>query len=265
MSSKIPFQGLNNTRDLGGMRTADGREILSGKLYRSGHLYAASIQDRARLSEAVELVIDLRTERERNEKPDPVIPGVKNLPLPIIESLAAGVSRDAESDEAAFIMAAADPDRARAYMSRTYTDFIRSDFSVSQYRRFVQLLRDPRKKAVLWHCTAGKDRAGFAAVLVQELLGVSRSDILEDYLQTNVFLAEEVEQLYAMLGARMNGLDERREKALYYLFTTQEEYLAAVYTAIEERFGSIESFAERGLGMGAAEREQFRAQYLREA
>ena len=262
MSSKIPFEELNNTRDLGGMRTVDGREILGGKLYRSGHLYAASIQDRARLSEAVDLVIDFRTERERNEKPDPVIPGVENLPLPIIESLAAGVSRDAESDEAAFAMAAADPDKARAYMCRTYTGFVRSDFSVTQYQRFVQLLREPWRKGVLWHCTAGKDRAGFAAVLVQELLGVSRSDILEDYLQTNDFLAEEVQQLYTMLGARTSGLDERQEKALYYLFTAQEEYLAAVYTAIRERFGSFEAFAERGLGMGAAERELFRAQYL---
>ena len=60
MSKRIEFETLNNTRDLGGMRTEDGRTIVSGKLIRSGHLYGASVNDIARLMLFMTLLPSLR-------------------------------------------------------------------------------------------------------------------------------------------------------------------------------------------------------------
>ena len=59
-----------------------------------------------------------------------------------------------------------------------YARFVNDDFSLSQYRRFIGLLSEPREKAILWHCTAGKDRTGTGAMFIQELLGVGREDIM---------------------------------------------------------------------------------------
>ena len=262
MSKLMTFDGLNNVRDLGGMRGADGRLILPGKLIRSGHLHPASEKDISRLAEMAAVIVDFRTDAERNEKPDPIIPGTQAVHLPVFERLAAGVTREEKSDEAAFAIVARDPEKARQFMIHTYAGFITSDFCVSQYRNFVSLLMKPHEKAVLWHCTAGKDRAGFASVIVETLLGVSAEDIMADYLSTNEYLREESHRLNEMVSRQMGGLDERMAKALDYLFGAQEEYLTAVYQAAEENYGSFARFLSDGLGISSSQQERLKAMYL---
>ncbi len=262
MNTKIDLQCLNNTRDLGGIKTADGRSIKPNIFVRSGHLYNASLSDIAWLSDHVSLVIDFRTTQERGEKPDPVISNVKNIHLSILDTLAAGVSREEQSDEKAFAMVAQDPAGAREYMINIYRGFVTSDFSVAQYNRFLHLLLEPHEKAVLWHCTAGKDRAGFAAVIIQELLGVKRADIMADYLKTNEYLEAEVQELYKMVGRQMGSLNEKAEKALNYLFGAHREYLEAVYEAVEEKYGGFDGFIRDGLCISERERESLRQRAL---
>lgn len=262
VSKQLSLAGLNNTRDLGGMRTRDGRQIVSGKLIRSGHLYSATGEDLALLSEKVELIIDFRTEQERREKPDPSMVGAEYLHLPIFESLAAGVTREETSDAQAFTMVAREPDKARRYMQNTYLGFVTNPFSLSQYSRFLRLLLISREKGILWHCTAGKDRAGFASVLVQELLGVDREDIFADYLKTNQCLHEEILQLCNMVGQSMGGLDEKSAKALDYLFGAHEEYLAGLYEKVDETCGSFSAFLTDKLSLTREEIEQLQALFL---
>ena len=67
MSTLLKFDKLSNTRDLGGMRTEDGRTIVPGKLIRSGQLYDITESDIRKLSELVDTVVDLRTEEEKRE------------------------------------------------------------------------------------------------------------------------------------------------------------------------------------------------------
>ena len=263
MSERIKLEGLPNTRDLGGMIGADGRKIMKGKLIRSGQLYKATETDLAYLSERVDLVVDFRTERERTEKPNPPLPGAEMLHIPIFESLTAGISRDKESDKAALAMVGRDPEMARQYMSNIYLGFVTSDFSIGQYRRFIRLLLNRKEKATLWHCTAGKDRAGFAAVLVQTLLGVDRSAVMEDYLRTNDYLDTEFASLTEMVSRMTGGgLDERSDQALHFLFGAHEDYLAAVYDKAEELYGGLEQYISDGLGISAEERALFRSLYL---
>lgn len=71
--TRIPLESLPNTRDLGGIRTADGRSIRLRRLLRSGALAGISDADREKLLKEYNLktVIDFRTDTEREEKPDP--------------------------------------------------------------------------------------------------------------------------------------------------------------------------------------------------
>lgn len=262
MSKKIEFEGLSNTRDLSGMISADGRKIINGRLIRSGQLYSASSGDLERLSEMVSLVIDFRSEKEQAEHPDPVIPGVAAIHLPVFQNITAGITRDTASDQAALSMLAQDPEKARQYMIRIYTGFVKNDFCVSQYSRFVHLLLQPREKAVLWHCTAGKDRAGFASVLVQSLLGIPRSEILIDYLKTNDYLKDDNAQLMEMVLGKTDGSEKRSETALNYLFGAHEEYLRAIWNTVLERYGTPENFMINALKINKAEHAQLKRMYL---
>ncbi|MBQ9536048.1 MAG: tyrosine-protein phosphatase [Clostridia bacterium] len=262
MSRLMAFEKLNNTRDLGGMPTADGRRIRSGKLIRSGHLFASSEADRAALAALADAVVDFRTEKERREKPDPQLAGIAYHHLPILNDLTEGVTREREADEKAISLLMRDAGRAKGYMCGIYTGFVANAFSVEGYARFVRLLLAERDRALLWHCTAGKDRAGFASVIVEELLGVDRDAIKEDYLRTNEHLMQEVAALREMLRRRTGQVSEEAELAMGYMFGASEEYLDAAYSKADELYGGFEGFLEQGLRVTAEEKERLRHMYL---
>ena len=264
MSTLLKLDKLNNTRDMGGMRTGDGRVIRPGALYRSGHLYSASDADRVRLRDRIGLILDLRTDREREEKPDPALPGVREEHIPILSSLSAGVTRDEASDKEAFELLAQNPGEAMQYMCRIYAGFVADESCRAGYRRFLDYLLDGHDKGVLWHCTAGKDRAGFAAVIVGELLGVERAAIERDYLDTNGYLREEVDQLIAMLQRQYRRESPEIERSLRLLFGAEKAFLRSAYAEAEKQFGDFGGFLSEGLRLSGAERKALQARYLKD-
>ena len=250
VSAKIDFANLNNTRDLGGMLAADGRRIAPGRLIRSGHLFFASERDADRLSALVDEVVDFRTDGERAEKPDPELAFVTFHHIPIFGKTTAGVTREESVDWHSLEGLLGDADGARDYMCRAYGNFVDGELARAGYRRFLELLAAPREGALLWHCTAGKDRAGFASVIVQEILGVPRDAIMADYLYTNECLAEEVASLRVMLrGWVTGGVEEVSDEAVGYLFGAHREFLEAAYARAEESYGSFERYLADGLGV----------------
>ncbi len=262
MSRRIEFEKLRNTRDLGGMATADGRKIRPGKLIRSGHLVDASEKDLARLAELIDTTVDFRSMKESAEKPEPAMAGVRCVHLPILDEQKAGVTRDQDSYEQVREKMLTDAEISRKYMDRVYAGFITNAFSRQQYERFVRLLLEDHDKAVLWHCTAGKDRAGFGTVIVQELLGVSRKDITDDYLTTNIYLEPEIQELIVWLSRKTGEFSEESEKAMRYMFAAWQEYLDSAYSKIAECYGDFDGYIYEGLHITPAERERLKELYL---
>ena len=262
LSQPVEFEKLLNTRDLGGMTAVDGRKIKTGKLFRSGHLYGASARDLEKLSGLIDLSIDFRTLQERIEKPEPAIPGVRCIELPIFDEQLAGVTRNEDSFAEIRKNMLLNAEIGKNYMSGLYKNFICSDYSVSQYEKFVRLLLVDHEKGVLWHCTAGKDRAGFATVIVQELLGVSRDDIEADYMLTNVCLEPEIKSLLEMFR-HIPGVDpEVAAESCLYVFSAFEEYLHTAYALIAEQYGSFDNYLSCALHISNAERDRLRELYL---
>ncbi len=272
MSTLLSFEGLSNVRDLGGMRTSDGRTLVAGRLFRADQLFFATEADRGKLAAmGMRVVVDFRSEIEHDEKPDPELPDAKNLHLPIIKDVRAGITRDEQSNKGIMkmIMSGQGTDLAfiDTYMANMYRNFVVEPYANEQYARFVDAVIDSLQSggAALWHCTAGKDRAGFATVILLETLGVSRDDIMADYLQTNECLEGVTKQLVSMLssqafGAGQTQLDEQAiemmKHALAHFFRADEAFLAGAYAAADEQFGSFDAFLERGLGIDAAKREE---------
>ena len=259
-STRLNFEKLRNTRDLGGMIGADGRRIKSGMLIRSGQLFEASENDKRKISELVNIVFDLRTDDEVSEQPDPKIDGVTFIHRSVLDSLTAGISREDSTDALALDVLGRDPEKALEYMKDIYRSFPVSDQAIGAYRAFIDALLGNPEKAVLWHCTAGKDRAGFASVLTEHILGVSWDDIREDYLYTNECIVKDVEFLKDTFLTDENC----SEQAVTYLFSAQEEYLDSLITTIYEKYGSFDGFIREALGVTDEKIKMLRDKYLEE-
>lgn len=258
---KIDFENLINTRDLGGMKTKDGRVIKKGMLIRSGQLSEASANDKKRLSEMLNLIVDFRTTIEASEKPDPELDGVKYIHRSIFTESTEGISRDKKSDESAFGKLMQKKENAGTPLERmhkVYARFITDKDINARYVYFLNLVLGNDKGAVLWHCTAGKDRAGFASILIEYILGVDIEDIKADYLATNEFIKPEVEFI---LNTIAKGKTEEEKKEMMPFLAAEESYFDAIFDAAKEMYGSFDDFLEQAMGIGEKEIKIFRDKF----
>ena len=271
MSKLIDFEGLHNVRDLGGMTCTDGKSIKSGRLFRSDQLFFASESDKQLLNDlGLRVIVDFRSGVEREDKPDPAIERASNVHLPIIKDVRAGITRDENSNKRIMQMIMSGQgiglDDIDKYMNNMYREFVTDPYANAQYAQFVDEVTAALQAggAALWHCTAGKDRAGFATVILLETLGVPRDDIVADYLQTNECLTGVTAQLVSMLSSKVIssgaiGLDDKTietiKAALDRFFCADERFLKGAYDAADEHFGSFSAFVEQGLGIDASKRQ----------
>lgn len=270
---RIPLKGLCNTRDLGGYRTMDGRRIKSHRLIRSGALLDGSEEDLQILLSryGLKTVVDFRTGEERRQKPDPVLPGVTYVDNPILEEETMGITRENESssDGNAVVKKVIDTIKTTGstpldYMKNMYINLIKNPFSRAQYRNFFEVLLAQEEGAVLWHCTAGKDRAGVGTLLLLSALSVPREQILADYMKVNEFARREIDFLMELLtsGEEKAAVRQEQADAVRLLFTVDEAYAASVFEVMEQECGSVEAFLEQKMGLTAEKRERLKALYL---
>jgi protein-tyrosine phosphatase len=97
---------------------------------------------------------------------------------------------------------------------------------------------------LLIHCASGKDRTGYGAAVILMTAGASREVILEDYALTNLY-RREIKHLLAPTTP---------QSMIQMLTSAQPKYLEAAFEVIDRRYGSIDGYLERGLGLDAAKR-----------
>ncbi len=259
----MKFENLKNTRDLGGLPTSDGRRVKSGMLIRSGELCGASGNDIEYIKENVGLIVDFRTLTEVRERPDPKIDGVEYVHLPIIREMKAGITREDQAKQATmeeiFRRFANDYEGATVYMENIYRGMLTDDYQVARYAEFVDLAVSNGKKATLWHCMAGKDRAGFASAVLLSALGVPKETIIADYLLTNEFVKETVDGAIKELEA--NGF-YGCGPVIGCFFGAKREYIESVFETADRLFGGFDVFLEKKMGITPEKREYMKDKYL---
>ncbi len=174
----IALEGCSNLRDLGGYRTADGRRVRMGQVYRSGSLANLTDADMARFGAlGIRTVCDLRGVRESERAPSR-LPGADTpevVPLPIEPRVGASLRDLLRREEAT-------GEDTYALLQAAYSAY--AGEHLPRYRALFALLLEGRLP-LLFHCSAGKDRTGFGAALLLTALGVPRETVLADYLATN--------------------------------------------------------------------------------
>jgi protein-tyrosine phosphatase len=251
----LDFSGAKNFRDLGGYQTVDGRTIRWGLLYRSDGLLRLTDADLQRLTSlGLERVIDFRSEYEKTLEQDrlPMNTTIQRVEIPILDASTKAVAESREE----FVKKIKTIDSAK-FMLETYVGFV-TQFT-PEFGRFFRELTAAEGRPVLFHCTAGKDRTGFAAALLLRVLGVPQGTVLEDYLLTNdYFFAGYKWNL--MLARLVKG--KRFSDALKGFMCAEARYFSAAFDTIERKYGSFELYIRDGIGLSAADVERFKAIYL---
>jgi len=234
--------GASNFRDLGGYPGKDGRTVRWRRIFRSNHLGHLTESDIAVLRGlGLKSAFDFRGAEERSTA-QCAISEITVHSLPVEPTVVAALRARLANGRAL------SPSDGIEVMRESYVGYVRQN--TQRYRSlFAHLLEDSAPLVI--HCTAGKDRTGFACALILHALGVSEDVISEDYLLTNRY--------YRRDPSASNDLPDDVRQVLS---SVQAPFLAAAFEAVCADYGDLEQYFSEGLGLGRNERAALQARYL---
>ena len=251
------LNGVRNFRSLRGMPAAGGARIASDALLRSDHLCQLNAEDWATLDTmGLQTICDLRGLDERLRAPTPLPAGAS------VRVMNFDIRNDVRDN----------PELARSLQADTTARGTR-ELMLHIYRTFPEAFAtrladwfgvfNRQQVPVLVHCAAGKDRTGFMVALLLHTLGVSRDDILRDYL-----LSAPVDgtadpripglqtMFHGMAGLRLSP------EAIMPILQVEPDYLQAAFDTIDAQFGSVEQYLLKAGGVDSAQIDRLRQLYL---
>jgi len=252
---QLQLEGTPNFRDLGGYQASEGRRLRWGKLYRSSKLSQLTDPDIHYVRRlGLTLICDFRQVLEQELEPTllgedaphllaslPVTPGSSHN---FIENLHNGIIA---------------VDNAASFMQEINRDFVINQ--MPRYAEMFQLILAGDEQ-VLIHCASGKDRTGFGAALILDVLGVEEDAIIDDYLLTNRYLPieEEIERLSGQFSDHTGSAVS--DEVLRPMMELRPEYLQACFEEIRRRYESSEHFYESALSLDKEKIEKLKKRYL---
>ncbi|MFC4603507.1 tyrosine-protein phosphatase [Rhodococcus kronopolitis] len=238
---------VDNFRDVAGnvgagYATADGRHLKRGAIYRSNALTKTSETDKATLTTlGLADVYDLRGVAEIA---NPLVGGADKLPdgatyksIPIEFVDLVQLAQTIQS-----------PEQGRQFMVDTNRSFVTDP---ARRAGFAQVLTDIASGdgAQLFHCTSGKDRTGWTAMLLQSIAGVPAATVMDDYLLSNSYLEVTNQKTLAQITA---ALGAQAAANLTPVLGVDQSFLEAGLDQITADYGTVGNYLAEGLGLGSA-------------
>jgi protein-tyrosine phosphatase len=216
----ISLEVAHNVRHVGGFVARDGRTT-SDRLIRSGNLANLTPAGIGKLRAlGVRAVVDLRMPEEVRQKPAPDLAswGIETVRAPVIDD-----NHPLARFEGEWLTIPAQYERLL-------------EAGMTAYRTLFQTIADC-DGAVLYHCSAGKDRAGLATALLLDMAGVEWAQITSDYSRSADLLRSEFprwEVEFRQLGLNTDQIAQ--------LLCSKAEDMAATLDCISARWGSSEGY-----------------------
>lgn len=247
-----------NFRDIGGYRTRDGRWVKVGQLYRSDSLDALSDADTATLQAlGLKLVCDLRTDGERASKPDQEIPGAANEQINIVgeDQLVAKITSAITSGDRAAQQELLGNGKGARLLIDGGAGLVSDASPLAGYKALFDRIEDPANLPTVMHCTAGKDRTGWASAAILTALGVPKATVMGDYLASNAYLREKNEKTLTQIA----GLIDR--SLLEPVITVKAPYLNASFDEVKAKYKTFDKYLA-AIGVSKADVAELRDDLL---
>jgi protein-tyrosine phosphatase len=246
-----------NFRDAGGYRTADGKWVRMGLVYRSNGIEHLTDEELAQIDRLhIKLVCDLRTAEEMRRGADRVPNGAAEISADVladdadlIHSVIAGGGAATQTGGA--VQQPSSPS-GEGLEERIYRDFVRLPSAQRAYHALFERLADPAQLPTVFHCTAGKDRTGWAQAVFLTILGVPRETIVEDYVLTNEYLRDD-----ALASVRQSMSAGTSSKIV-----ANPEALDAAFDQVTREYGSFDRYLHEGLHLTDATLTALRKNFL---
>lgn len=258
----LGIDSVPNLRDIGGYKTLDGRIVSTGLVYRANQLSGISQCDMVKLARLrLKNAYDLRTAEERSKRTDELPSGVRYIWLNVLAD-------SSQAGPAQLEKLMQNPKEANTKLGggkiekkfqKAYREFVSLPSARMAFGKLYRSLGDRNQLPALFHCTTGKDRTGWAAAALLTLLGVPRDKVMEDYLRSNDYILPMYQKAIDAFGAA--GGDPAIPRAI---FGVKKEYLEASFDEMWQKYGTIENYFSKGLGIDAAQQKSLRDLYLGE-
>jgi protein tyrosine/serine phosphatase len=231
------LKGMDNFRDVAGTTiaysTAHDGTMRAGVFYRANAVTPTAADLAILNGLGIKAVYDLRTPSEIAATPDTLISGATYQNIDIIGSTTSGANITTVS-----FKSAAD---AIAMMEQTNRAFVSDAGMRGQFNKlFTELATTDG--AQLFHCTAGKDRTGWTAAVLQSIAGVDNATIMANYLATNDYTA-------ARVAATLKAMPASMASVYAPLLGVQASYLQAGLDEVTAEYGSMDNYLKQGLGL----------------
>lgn len=260
------LKSISNARELGGYMTADGRTVKKNLLLRTAALHGISDEDIRILTDTyhIQHIIDFRMGIELSGAEDPPINGAEYHHLDVIDLSVMDMGNGAAPDMTKLDVLQIVEFSLQSGMinENMYIGFLANDMGKKAYSEFFRILlsADP-ERAVLWHCTSGKDRTGLAAMLLLSALGADEETIIADYLLTNDYYAPRITGMKQLL--RSKGCDDAYiDRAILVFDAVNERYMRNAMAYLKKEYGSVVGYIRDGLNISQSEIENLKEKYL---
>ncbi|MCF2489370.1 tyrosine-protein phosphatase [Dyadobacter sp. CY347] len=246
----IPFNKTLNFRDIGGIKTEDGRTVRLGKIYRSGNLAELENSEFGKLHALhIASVYDLRTDHEIKGKEDRLPAGVRYFHTPTVED------KDGEIAQLKTKVINGEISEKQAFDKTVqfYEDAV--SVNVDALRNIMHDILES-DSTIVYHCSAGKDRTGIISALILSILKVDRKTIVNEYLLSNYYRQDRTES--TLRKARLGKIIKRKMdlKAVEVFVTVDERFINASFETIDKKYGGIEKFIQNQLCIDPKTRTQ---------
>jgi len=256
-SRHVGLDGAVNVRDIGGYRSAYGTDLARGRLYRGDALSQLSVADVSVLGElGLRTVIDFRTPGEILVSGSDRLPhGLAPVTMPVAGGDLGGLYEIIASGDHNRQRAEFGDGRAASLMAQINRGFVADPRQREAFGAALRMLCIPGRLPALYHCSGGKDRAGWMTAVILTILGVPRELVLRDYLLSNDFHRTGYQKLrYDLVKTGI----VRDPELLRPLLEQRPTYLAAAFEEAERRYGSFGAFVTHGLQVGKSALSELR-------